>query len=95
LSLSGGHTWFGRAELNGKPGHDLHVHELPNTVFVVGKLQGGYARYFRARAGLTPGIGASISAALVPPALRPRYGGVGTGAGIFLTLRPTPQQMSE
>ena len=36
------HTWFGRAEVVGKPGHDLHVHEAPATVFTVGKLQGGY-----------------------------------------------------
>jgi hypothetical protein len=43
--------------------------------------------------GLTPGIGASVSAALVPEALKPRYGGVGTGIGVFLTLRPPLHEM--
>ncbi len=90
-SFSQGHTWFGRAELNGKPAHDLHVHES-NEVFTVGKLQGGYTRYLDARRGWAPGIGASVSAALVPDALRPRYGGVGLGVGVFLTLRPAAHE---
>lgn len=38
------HTWFGRIETVGKPGHDLHAHEAPPTVFVVGKAQAGYVR---------------------------------------------------
>jgi hypothetical protein len=91
VSLSGRHVWFGRVEMNGKPAHDLHIHES-NDVFTVAKLQGGYTRYFDARRGLTPGVGVSVSAALVPDALKPRYGGVGTGMGVFLTLRPAQHE---
>jgi hypothetical protein len=90
--ISGRHSWFGRAEANGKPADDLHVHEF-RRVFTVGKLQGGYTRYFAPVRGVTPGIGASVSAALVPEALEPRYGGVGTGIGVFLTLRPPLHEM--
>jgi hypothetical protein len=93
VGFSGRHTWFGRAELNGKPAHDLHIHES-NDVFTVGKLQGGYTHYLPTRGGWTPGIGASVSAAFVPAALEPRYGGVGTGLGIFLTLRPAAHEMT-
>lgn len=93
LSRSARHVWFGRAELNGKPAHDLHVHES-NQVFVVGKLQGGYTRYLTPRRGLSPGIGFTVSAALVPLALQPRYGGVGWGGGLFLTLRPAAHDMA-
>ena len=64
-------------------------------MFVVGKLQGGYTHYFDARSGLTPGIGASVSASLVPEALQPRFGGVGVGIGVFLTLRPALHEMSQ
>ena len=92
VSFSGRHTWFGRAEVNGKPADDLHVHEF-RQVFTVGKLQGGYTRYFAPRRGLIPGIGATVSAALVPEALEPRYGGVGTGVGVFVTLRPPLHEM--
>jgi hypothetical protein len=91
VGFSGRHTWFGRAEFNGKPAHDLHIHEF-DDVFTVGKLQGGYTHYLTARGGWNPGIGASVSAAIVPEALRPRYGGVGTGVGIFLTLRPAAHE---
>jgi hypothetical protein len=93
VTLSGRHTWFGRVELNGKPAHDLHVHES-NDVFTVGKVQAGYTRHLRTRGGWTPGIGASVSAALVPEALQPRYGGVGSGVGIFLTVRPAAHEMA-
>ncbi|HEX2458788.1 MAG TPA: hypothetical protein VHJ58_01460, partial [Vicinamibacterales bacterium] len=92
VSLSGGHTWFGRIEVNGKPADDLHIHEF-RQVFTVAKLQGGYTRYFASVRGLTPGIGATVSAALVPEALRLRYGGVGTGVGVFVTLRPPVHEM--
>jgi hypothetical protein len=92
VSFSGGNTWFGRIEVNGKPADDLHIHEF-RQVFTVGKLQGGYTRYFAPVRGLTPGIGATVSAALVPEALRPRYGGVGTGIGVFVTLRPPVHEM--
>jgi hypothetical protein len=93
VSLGDGHALFGRAEVSGKPAHDLHIHESTD-VFTVGKLQGGYTRYVAARHGVQPGIGATLSAALVPAALQPRYGGVGVGVGVFLTLRPAAHRMA-
>jgi hypothetical protein len=104
LSRDDGATWFGRLELNGKPAHDLHVHELTHihegydllessAVLTVGKLQAGYTRYFAARGGWSPGVGASISAIFLPATLKPRYG-LGVGAGVFLTLRPAVHEMA-
>jgi hypothetical protein len=82
-------TWFGRAELTGKVGDDLHVHEAPQEVFTVGRIQAGYVRYMNARRGLQPGVGGSVSFSLVPEPLAPRYGGrVAPGFGLFLTVRP-------
>jgi hypothetical protein len=79
-------SWFGRLELNGKPAHDLHIHEA-SDVFTVGKVQGGYTWYAQPRLGFQPGLGVTMSAAIVPEALQPRYGGVGLGTGFFLTVR--------
>ena len=93
LNLAERHEVFGRMELNGKPAHDLHVHES-DGVFTVGKLQGGYTRYFSPRSGLQPGFGGTLSAAIVPEAIQPRYGGVGVGVGVFLTLRPAAHTMA-
>jgi hypothetical protein len=88
------HTWFGRMEIVGKAGHDLHVHEAPDTVFVVGKLQAGYVRYFGAWKGIVPGIGGTASASFVPPALAVRYSGrVAPGFGVFFTVRPSRHAM--
>ena len=92
VSISERHAWFGRLELNGKPAHDLHIHEFPG-VFAVGKVQAGYTRYLDAQYGLQPGVGGFVSAAFVPDLLRPRYGGVGVGIGVLLTLRPAQHQM--
>jgi hypothetical protein len=93
VAAGAGHTWFGRLELNGKPAHDLHIHESMD-VFIVGKLQGGYTHYLPPRYGLQTGIGGILSAAFVPEALQPRYGGVGVGFGVFLTVRPAAHQMT-
>jgi hypothetical protein len=93
-SLEDRHAWFGRLELNGKPAHDLHIHES-TAVFTVAKLQGGYTRYRAPRHGLQPGVGATLSAAFVPDALRPRYGGVGVGTGVFLTIRAATHEMTQ
>lgn len=92
VSISERHAWFGRLELNGKPAHDLHIHEFPG-VFAIGKVQAGYTRYLDAQYGLQPGVGGFVSAAFVPDLLRPRYGGVGVGIGLLLTLRPAQHQM--
>ena len=78
--------------MNGKPAHDLHIHES-TSVSTVGKVQSGYTRYLDARHGVQPGVGGFVSVALVPPALRPRYGGVGVGVGLFLTLRSSEHLM--
>jgi hypothetical protein len=93
VSLSNRDVWFGRLEVNGKPAHDLHIHESTG-VFTVGKAQSGYTRYMATRYGLQPGVGGFVSAALVPESLQPRYGGVGVGVGLFLTLRSSQHQMT-
>jgi hypothetical protein len=79
---------FARFEIAQKGGEELHVTEAPDSVFTVGRIQGGYARYFAPRAGLQPGVGVTVSASVVPDSLSPRYGGrVTPGFGVFLTLR--------
>jgi hypothetical protein len=86
---------FLRWETVGKPAHDLHVHEAPATeVFVVSKLQFGYAQYLPARSGVQLGFGGSVSASIVPGSLAPRYGGrVSPGFAVFLNLRPAAHAM--
>jgi hypothetical protein len=91
LTVTPRHTVFGRAEVAGKSGHDLHIHEDERAIYTVGKLQGGYLRLFAPWRGMQAGLGASGSAAFVPPAIQPNYGGVGLGFGIFATLRPAAQ----
>ena len=94
LTMSERHTWFGRAEVVGKPAHDLHAHEFTTRVFTVGKLEAGYVRHFRPWKQVVPGVGAVISANLVPPELAPRYSGqVAPGFGVFLTIRPSRHLM--
>jgi hypothetical protein len=88
LSVRSRHVGFLRAEIGGKPAHDLHVHES-SGVFTVGKIQVGYTHYVPASRGLQAGFGGSVSASLVPAALAERYGGrVAPGVAAFLTLRP-------
>ena len=92
LTLDERDTWFGRFELSGKSGHDLAI-ESPET-FTVAKLQGGYTRYFDTWNGLKPGIGAGVSAGLVPESLKPFYGSrVNVGLAVFVTLRPAERGM--
>ena len=93
VAASRQHAWFGRAELSGKPAHVLHIHES-NDIFTVAKLQGGYTRFLTARHGITPGVGGTLSASIVPEALEPRYGGVGVGVGFFMTFRPASHGMT-
>src|SRR5207244_2859699 len=88
LTLDDRDTWFGRFEVVGKSAHDLAFGESPDS-FTVAKLQGGYTRYLKALNGLQPGLGASVSAGVVPERLQPVYGNrVNVGFGVFLTLRP-------
>ena len=89
LTARGGDTWFARAELVGKPAHDLHADEFAPAVFTVGKVQAGYVRPLVSRAGMTTALGVSLSAALLPSPLAPRYDGrVAPGAGLFLRVSP-------
>jgi len=86
-------TWFGRFELSQKSGHDLAIEST--ELFTVAKLEGGYTRYLSAWHGLKPGIGAGLSAGIVPDTLTPSYGGrVNIGFAVFLTLRPGERGMS-
>jgi YHS domain-containing protein len=88
VTLADRDSWFGRLELTQKTPHDL---EVPPTraAFTVFKIQGGYTRYVRATARFKAGLGATVSAGVVPSELREVYGRrVNPGAGIFLTLRP-------
>ena len=83
-------TWFGRFELSGKSGHDLALDS--HEVFTVARLAGGYTRYFPAWNGLKPGVGAGLSAGVVPESIESVYGHrVNVGLAIFLTLRPRQQ----
>jgi hypothetical protein len=90
IGLTGGHSLFGRAELNSKPSHTLHIHEQPGAILTVGKLQGGYAHYARMTKALQMGLGGSLSAGLVPRSIQPNYDGVGIGVGVFAVIRPSP-----
>lgn len=94
LTLRDRDVLFGRAEVVTKPAHELHAHEYGTRIFTVGKLEAGYVRYARARLGLMPGLGAVVSANLLPPELAPRYGGrIAPGLGVFASLRPARHAM--
>jgi hypothetical protein len=94
LSLSDRHTWFGRAEIGGKPGHDLHMHATPATIYTVGKVQAGYARSFQTGSGIVLSAGGTASLSMVPPALVPRYPGrANPGFGLFASVRPARHGM--
>jgi hypothetical protein len=86
------HAWFGRFETAAKSAHDLVIDDaLDGTeeAFTLAKLQGGYTRYWPARRGFLPGLGAAASAGVVPGALRSAYGSrVNLGVALFMTLRP-------
>jgi hypothetical protein len=94
LSIRERHTWFGRVEIVGKPGEDLHVHATPAEIFGVAKVQAGYTRYANAWKGAVFGIGGTAALSIVPPALASLYSGrVAPGFGIFLTVRPSRHSM--
>jgi hypothetical protein len=91
---SGSQTWFGRVEVVGKPAHDLHAHEYGTRVFAVGKLQLGYEYQLSDWKGLTSGVGATITASVLPAELAPRYAGrVAPGVGVFVSVRPSRHEM--
>ena len=86
-------AWFGRLEVVQKTPHDLDVPPAKDT-FTVSKIQGGYTRYISAMAGFRAGVGAAVSAGIVPGDLKRAYGGrVNPGFAVFLTLRPAAMTM--
>lgn len=87
-------SWFARAEIAGKPAHDLHAHEYPERVFTIGKIQGGYLRSFKAWKHLVPGVGGSVTLNFVPAELEIQYDGrVRPGFAVFFNLRPVKHTM--
>ena len=89
LTMTARHTLFARAEIAGKRGHDLHIHENELAIFTVGKLQGELLRYSRRAGGCRRASAAVPRPRIVPAAIQPNYGGVGLGIGVFATL-PRP-----
>ena len=88
-SSSAIHTWFGRFDIAGKTGHDLHIHEDENAVFTVAKLQLGYLRQIAVVKGWAAGVGGHVNLSMVPQALAPRYGGrVAPGVGVYFNFTP-------
>lgn len=82
-------TWYGRVEVGGKPGHDLHATEYENRVLTVAKLEGGYTRFFATWRALRVGAGGTISTGILPPRLHPYYGGwFVPGFAAFVNVRP-------
>ena len=93
LTLRDEHAFFGRFEVAGKTAHELDLHQF-SGVFTVARLQAGYTHYLQDRAGLTPGVGALVSAGIVPESLRGAYGSrVNVGFGVFVTLRTAAHAM--
>lgn len=87
LTLNERDTWFGRFELSQKSAHDLAIES--HDLFTVAKAQAGYTRYLSAWNGLTPGLGAGLSAGIVPDSLKTAYGRrINVGFGVFVTVRP-------
>jgi hypothetical protein len=85
----GRHTVFGRAEVVGKPAHDLHAHEYGDRIFTVGKVQLGYERRLATWKGLAAGLGGSGSVSMLPAELGPRYSRrAAPGFAIFASVRP-------
>ena len=83
------HNWFGRIEVVGKPGHDLHIHEAPATVFTLTKAQAGYAFDFKPWKSVVAGVGGTASISFVPSTFATRYEGrVAPGFGVFVEFRP-------
>jgi hypothetical protein len=86
-------VWFGRFELVGKPGHDLHYDGNPTGLLPIAKLQGGYTRHLQL-GPVAAGLGATASISRVPPELEARYySSVAKGLTVFLVVRPSRHAM--
>jgi hypothetical protein len=87
VNVADRHTWFGRLEFAGKTGHDLGI--ATDDAFTLAKLNGGYTRTLAPWKGLVPGLGAGLSASIVPQTLRDEYSQqVNVGLALFFTVRP-------
>jgi hypothetical protein len=87
INVADRHTWFGRLEFAGKTGHDLDI--AVDDAFTLAKLNGGYTRSLTPWKGLVPGLGAGVSASIVPETLRDYYSQqVNVGIALFVTVRP-------
>ena len=86
-------AFYGRFEWSEKSGHDLVV-TPEEGIFAVAKVQGGYTRYLPQWNRLVPGVGAAVSAGIVPGTLETTYGGrFNGGFSVYLTLRPGAHRM--
>jgi hypothetical protein len=89
VTRRGRNSWFGRLELTGKPGHDLHEHTNPARILPTTKLQGGYVRDLGVPGVFTLGAGGTAAVSIIPTELTARYGGrFAPSAGVFLVVRP-------
>lgn len=94
VTVSDRHTVFGRGEVGGMPAHHLHAREYSTSVFAVGKVQLGYVHHLRAKKGLVPGLGGTVSLSFLSPELAPRYAGrVATSFAVFVSLQGARHQM--
>lgn len=107
VNLRERNLFFGRAEWVEKTGADLALEDhdvggdpddesdIEHREFPVAKLTLGYVRQFEPIAGWTPGIGASVSVAVLPDDLEPFYGTTTpVGWAVFLSLRPAAIRMA-
>jgi hypothetical protein len=93
ITLRGVDTIFGRLEVVGKPGHDLHVDIAPADILPIAKLQAGYVRHFPVGPALG-GVGVSGSVSEVPAALRARYDGRRVyGLSVYFVVRTARHTM--
>jgi hypothetical protein len=88
VSIRDRDTWYGRAKVVGKNGHDLAIADSDEE-FAVAKIQAGYTRYVRPIGTLQPGVGGGISFGIVPETLIDDYGRrANLGAALYFTVRP-------
>ena len=89
LGVDRRNVWFGRFELVGKPGHDLHLHSDPARILPTAKLQAGYVRDLGVRGPLAIGVGGTVAVSVIPTELVARYDGrLAPSAAVFVVLRP-------
>lgn len=89
FDLNEHHTFFGRAEIGGKTGHDLVIDKSAHQTYVLSAISLGYAFRFPELSRLILSIGGVGTLNLMGRALGEIYGGVvQPGAMIYVNLRP-------